>query len=109
MKKIIFEASEHVLKDFEIFSQKQRGEGPQASLALAKGGPQGNFKKLKKCFKAFETFKISSKTISFMKKIIFEASEHVLKDFEIFSQKKRGDHRRHLQLQRGDHREILKN
>ena len=44
-----------------------------------------------------------------MKKIIFEASEHVLKDFEIFSQKQRGDHRRHLQLERRDHREISKN
>ena len=93
---------------FLNFQSKAKG-GPQASLALAKGGPQGNFKKLKKCFKVFETFKISSKTISFMKKIIFEASEHVLKDFEIFSQNQRGDHRRHLHLQRGDHREISKN
>ena len=56
-----------------------------------------------------ETFKISSKTISFMKKIIFEASEHVMKDFEIFSQKQRVDHRRHLHLHRGDHKEISKN
>ena len=43
-----------------------------------------------------------------MKKNIFEPSEHVLKGFEIFSEKQRGDHRRHLHLQRGDHREISK-
>ena len=79
------------------------------SLALAKGGPQENFKKFKKCFKPFETLKKSSKTIFLMKKYIFLPKEHVLKDLEIFSQNQRGDLRRHLLLQRGDHRKISKN
>ena len=42
---------------FRNFQPKQKG-GPQASLALAKGGPQGNFEKFKKCFKPFKTFTI---------------------------------------------------
>ena len=42
MKIITFDTEEHVLNDFEILNQTQRG-GPQALLELAKGGPQQKF------------------------------------------------------------------
>ena len=93
---------------FRNFYPKPKG-GPQASLALAKGGPQGNFEKFKKFFKPFKTFMISSNTISFKKLFTLDAKKHLLNDLEIFTQNQRGDHRRHLHLQRGDHREISKN
>ena len=54
------------LKQFRNFDPKPKG-GPQASLALAKGGPKENFQKLEKCFKPFETLQKSFKTISLIK------------------------------------------
>ena len=102
---INFGCKKTCFESFRNFDPKPK-QGPQASLALAKRGPQGNFKKFKKCKKPFETFMISSKTISFMKLFTLDAKKHVLNDFEILTQNQRGDHRRHLHLQRGDHKEI---
>ena len=72
MRKKYFRGIRTGFERFRNFHAKPKG-GPQASLALAKGGPQENFKKLKKCSKPFQTLNESSKTIFLMRKNIFEA------------------------------------
>ena len=47
---------------FRNFQAKPKGR-PQALLALEKGGPQGIFKKFKKCLNPFQSLKKSYKTI----------------------------------------------
>ena len=62
MKLFTLDKKKTCFECFRNFDPKPKG-GPQASLALAKGGPQGNLKKFKKCLKPFEIFMISSETI----------------------------------------------
>ena len=57
------------LEQFKNFDRKPKG-GPEASLAHAKGGPQGNFKKFKNSFKPFKTLQESYKTNFLMKTLI---------------------------------------
>ena len=44
-----------------------------------------------------------------MKLFTLDEKKHLLNDLEIFTENKRGDHRRHFHLQRGHHRQISKN
>ena len=96
------------MNHLEIFTQNKGGGGPQALLALAKGGPQENFKKLKMCLKPFETLKKSSKTIFLMKKNYFWAIRTRFEWVRNFHSKQKGGPQAVLALAKGGLQENFK-
>ena len=92
---------------FRNFQAKPKGR-PQALLALEKGGPQGIFKKFKKCLNPFQSLKKSYKTIFLMEKNYFGDISSRFERFRNFQAKPRGVPQALLALGKGGPEGIFK-